>query len=321
MKFTKEQISELICKHAQKENGLHDLMEIMLESMMVAERDEFLTENQWDKGNGYRPGHAYGHGKKLEFRIPRDRYGNFHPRILAILRDQEEECDRLAGVLYTKGLTQEQAAEHLNVNAQTVSRWECGNTLPDALTLPVIASLYEVTVDDLYRKSNTAYDNFAQRLASVYEKSRDPEDFMRCRTEYEKLIKNGELSTEDKWLYAWIHMYMMNYCRDIALEWYDKAVSDDPNDDPENYQLATMQRMWMYFLLKREDEIISELEEKIKAAPDNPRNADNLIIALIWQEKYDEAYSLFRESVEKLELAEGDDVCAIIKSTEVIVGK
>ena len=46
MKFTKEQISELMCKHAQKENGLHDLMEIMLESMMVAERDEFLTENQ-----------------------------------------------------------------------------------------------------------------------------------------------------------------------------------------------------------------------------------------------------------------------------------
>ena len=39
MKFTKEQISELICKHTQKENGLHDLLEIMIESMMVAERD------------------------------------------------------------------------------------------------------------------------------------------------------------------------------------------------------------------------------------------------------------------------------------------
>ena len=50
-------------------------------------------------------------GKKLEFRIPRDRYGNFHPQILAILRDQEEECDRLAGVLYTKGLTQEQVSD------------------------------------------------------------------------------------------------------------------------------------------------------------------------------------------------------------------
>ena len=40
----------------------------------------------------------------MTFRIPRDRYDNFHPRILAILRDQEEECERLAGALYTKGL-------------------------------------------------------------------------------------------------------------------------------------------------------------------------------------------------------------------------
>lgn len=111
MHFTKVQISELMCKHAEKENGLHDLMEIMLESMMVAERSEFLHENPQNKGNGYRFGHAYGQGRKLEFRIPRDRYGNFHPQLLAILRNQEEECDQLAGVLYTKGLTQEQVGD------------------------------------------------------------------------------------------------------------------------------------------------------------------------------------------------------------------
>lgn len=111
MHFTKVQISELMRKHAEKENGLHDLMEIMLESMMVAERSEFLHKNPQNKGNGYRFGHAYGQGRKLEFRIPRDRYGNFHPQILAILRNQEEECDRLAGVLYTKGLTQEQVGD------------------------------------------------------------------------------------------------------------------------------------------------------------------------------------------------------------------
>lgn len=32
------QISELMCKHAEREHGLHDNFEIMLESMMVAER-------------------------------------------------------------------------------------------------------------------------------------------------------------------------------------------------------------------------------------------------------------------------------------------
>ena len=42
--FTKEQLSEVMCKHAEKENGFQDLMEIMLESLMVAERGEFLRE-------------------------------------------------------------------------------------------------------------------------------------------------------------------------------------------------------------------------------------------------------------------------------------
>ena len=38
--FTKEQLSEVMCKHAEKENGLHDLLEIMLESLMVAGRGQ-----------------------------------------------------------------------------------------------------------------------------------------------------------------------------------------------------------------------------------------------------------------------------------------
>lgn len=40
-----------------------------------------------------------------------DTVPKIHPRILAILRDQEEECDRLADVFYTKGLTQEQVGD------------------------------------------------------------------------------------------------------------------------------------------------------------------------------------------------------------------
>ena len=49
MEYTKLQISELILKHAEKENGLNDLMEIMLESMMLAERAEFLKDNPDNK--------------------------------------------------------------------------------------------------------------------------------------------------------------------------------------------------------------------------------------------------------------------------------
>ncbi len=86
----------------------------MLESLMIAERGEFLSEQtDRNKENGFRLGHTYGHGRKLEFKIPRDRFGNFHPKILAILRDQEEECEKLAGSLYTKGLTQAQVGKCL----------------------------------------------------------------------------------------------------------------------------------------------------------------------------------------------------------------
>jgi transposase-like protein len=111
MLLTKEQLSSVISKHAERENGLQDLMEVMLESMMLSERREYLNGYPSNKGNGFRQGRSYGQGRVLEFRIPRDRYGNFHPKILALLRDQENECERLAGSLYCRGMTQSQVGE------------------------------------------------------------------------------------------------------------------------------------------------------------------------------------------------------------------
>ena len=207
--------------------------------------------------------------------------------------------DNLKKFRLAKGLTQEQVAGILNINSQTVSRWECGTTLPDVLSLPELAKLYEVTVDDFYKKNSVAYDNYAQRLASVYEQSHDPEDFMRCREEYIKLMRKGELSTEDKWMYGWIHKCMMNYCKDIATEWFDLAVNDNPDDDPKNHHLACMQRIKFYFLIGKGDEIIAEQEEKAKHNPSSPRDADNLMVALIFADKYDEAYAVFKEEIER----------------------
>lgn len=198
-----------------------------------------------------------------------------------------------------KNMTQEKAAEALGVNAQTVSRWECGTTLPDVLTLPEIARLYGVTTDDLFVKTSYGYENYAQRLSSVFETTRDPVDFMRCREEFLKLIKDGKMSTADKWQYGWIHMFMMNYCRDVALEWYQKAVDDDPALNPNEHSIACMQRIWMYFLLKRDEEIIAECREKVRNAPNDSIQTDNLLIALSYAGKTQEAYEIFLSAKEK----------------------
>ena len=184
MDLTKLQLSELICKHAEKKNGLHDLMEIMIESMMVAERGEFLADNPGNKGNGYRPGSTYGQGRKLEFRIPRDRYGNFHPQILAILRDQEEECDRLAGVLYTKGLTQEQVGDVFDqIYGQHYSKAsicrmvECVRTQVNEWLERGLEEYYPVVFVDcdikIHRKRSVATEAFYVALAVTEEGTRE----------------------------------------------------------------------------------------------------------------------------------------------------
>mgnify|MGYP003297697871 CR=1 FL=1 len=62
--------------------------------------------------------------------------------------------DNLKKFRQNKNYTQEQVADILGVSSHSVSRWECGTTLPDVLMLPEIAKLYEITTDDLYKKNS-----------------------------------------------------------------------------------------------------------------------------------------------------------------------
>lgn len=59
-------------------------------------------------------------------------------------------CRNLKRFRLAQNLTQEQAAQALGISTQSVSRWECDTTLPDAMILPKIAALYGVTIDELY---------------------------------------------------------------------------------------------------------------------------------------------------------------------------
>ena len=60
----------------------------------------------------------------------------------------------------------------------------------------------------------------------------------------------------------------------------------------------------MYFLLNRGDEIIAEQTEKAKSNPENSRETDRLIIALICAERYEDAYSCFKEAIKKFSRCE-----------------
>ena len=64
--------------------------------------------------------------------------------------DMGKEIRRLRN---DRGLTQEALAAALNVSAQTVSKWECGNSIPDVQLLPEIAVYFGVSIDQLFAMS------------------------------------------------------------------------------------------------------------------------------------------------------------------------
>ncbi len=213
-----------------------------------------------------------------------------------------------------KNLTQEQVAEALGVSAQTVSRWECDATLPDVMRLPEIAQLYCVTVDDLYKENPSAYDNLFQRLACVYETTKEPEDFIRADIEFKNMLKTGNCSLEDMRLYALIHQFMMGYCKNKASGLFDEILEKGKDSLDEAYWLTKYAKANFSVLIGEADKFIDEQYEVVKQDPHSVDELCVLMRALYYAKRYQEGYNLFEKgkkefaNICKLYLV-GGDVC------------
>jgi len=64
-----------------------------------------------------------------------------------------ETGELLKALRKTKGMTQEELGDFLNVSHKTVSKWENGLGLPEISTLLILADFYKISVDDLLRGS------------------------------------------------------------------------------------------------------------------------------------------------------------------------
>jgi len=111
MNLTKKQTEYVLSKFLNEENGLNDVLQMMLNAMMLCERQEYLRLKDGNKGNGYRLGKVFGYGSQIELRIPRDRQSTFTPTILALFRDQESYLKEVSFQLYSKGLTTRDISE------------------------------------------------------------------------------------------------------------------------------------------------------------------------------------------------------------------
>ena len=208
-------------------------------------------------------------------------------------------CKNLKRFRLSKSLTQEQAADALGVSSQTVSRWECGTSLPDATILPHIARLYCVTIDDLYKENSMAYENYASRLGSIYESTRNANDFIRADAEYKKLLKSGEYTTEDLRSYGVIYQYRMEDCREEAQKLYDRVLEKGPSVNSKIYWLTKRQKLHLYSRTGRAEHAIEEQRAELEADPENVENWICLIAAYQNAGQHKESEQLLSQAMMK----------------------
>jgi len=108
--FTQEQVTKILEQIAREKDGYNKILKYSLEAMMRAER-EIHNESHQDVSNGYRWRKAFGQGEQLKLEVPRSRYEQFYPYLLAVIKDQEQEAKELAFSLYGSGLTTEQVGD------------------------------------------------------------------------------------------------------------------------------------------------------------------------------------------------------------------
>lgn len=72
--------------------------------------------------------------------------------------------DTLVSLRTAHRLTQEEVASHLGITKAAVSKWECGQSMPDISMLPLIAELYGVSIDELFGRADDVTQDEADAI-------------------------------------------------------------------------------------------------------------------------------------------------------------
>jgi len=215
-----------------------------------------------------------------------------------------------------KHLTQEQLAGVLGVSVQSVSRWECGNTLPDVMLLPEIARLYGVTVDDLYREDAKGYPSYAHRLLAVYEASGRSEDFIAAEQEFSRMPAS-ELTADALRSWGVLYHYMMQHSAIQAQRKLEQAMQH-PDVTEQVYSSAAQQKIALLCDQGKGHEEARRYDQLLAANPDDYRLWLLCTAAHAFAEECDEALEVVMHGIDRFPdqaslYVHAGDICRSLK--------
>ena len=136
------------------------------------------------------------------------------------------------------GLTQEQLAAKLSVAPQSVSKWENAAAMPDITTLPLLAEIFGVSIDELFDLTVEQRLNRIENRMDVEEEL--PRDVFR---EFEEflggVIGDGKYKKRATELTAYLYWHRMNSYAAKASRYAKEAV-----------RLAPGEKGWQWILMR-----------------------------------------------------------------------
>ena len=136
-----------------------------------------------------------------------------------------------------RGLTQEALAAAMNVSAQTVSKWECGNSIPDVQLLPELAVFFGVTIDQLFAMSP---EQQMERIENrIYEHGLfDKPEERQIEQQLLTYAEDRGLAGRAKLLLAVLYNHQAEQYRQMAVECGKEAVEKTGGDRDAVSELA-----------------------------------------------------------------------------------
>ncbi|GAA0783742.1 helix-turn-helix domain-containing protein [Hathewaya limosa] len=167
-----------------------------------------------------------------------------------------------------KGITQEELANYLSISKPAVSKWESGQSYPDITILPILASFFGITVDDLIgyepQLSKEEVANLYKKLSSSISKDNFEEVFNECEEYAKKYYSCWILQEILAQLYLNYSMYSKNP-NSILENALNKCVlvSENSKNNTLVRESIAMQAT-CYLVMNKPSEVINLLEDLIE---------------------------------------------------------